>query len=124
MWLPDRCAERHSRRFVSAAFRQTTEERQHRFRALVFVAPVRVQTIAATASLRSVQFQPEIVPAEEPVEGALRLFIPPRVGRGAVRCQASRDRGLRLDGLLVEVRACAVTLIESVAANGPQLTLL
>src|ERR1017187_6213258 len=105
-------------------FRQRQEKGQHRFRSLVLVAPVLVQPIATTAGLRGVEFQPEIVPAEEPVEGALRLLIPPRVGCGAVRFQASRDRGLRLDGLLVEVRARAVTLIESVTADGPQLTLL
>ena len=73
---------------------------------------------------RAVEFLPEVVAAEEPVEGALRLLVPPGVGRGAVRFQASRDRGLRLDGLLVEVRACAVAPIESVAANGPQLPML
>ena len=102
-------------------FRKGQEEGQRRFRSLVFVAPVRVQPIAAAASLAGVEFQPEVVRAEEPVEGALRLSMPPRVGCGAVRFQASRNRGLRLDGLLVEFRACAVAPIESVAANRPQL---
>src|ERR1019366_7053063 len=92
-------------------FRQRQEKGQHGFRSLVFVAPVRVQPVATAAGLAGVEFQPEIVPAEEPVEGALRLFIPPRVGCGAVRRQASRDRGLGLDGLLVELRAPAITLI-------------
>ena len=104
--------------------RQRQQKGQHRFRSLVFVAAVRVQSIAAAARLGGVEFQAEIIPAEEPVEGALRLFIPPQVGRGAVRFQASRDRALRLDGLLVEIRAYAVALIESVAANGPQLAML
>ena len=72
----------------------------------------------------AVNFQPEIVPAEEPVEGALRLFVPPGIGCGAVGFEAGRDHRLRLDGLLVEVRARAAATIKSVAADGPQLPML
>jgi len=85
MWACQTDAKRQFATFVCpAAFRQTTEERPSidsapRWFSLL---PVRVQTIAATASLRSVQFQPEIVPAEEPVEGAFALVHTPRVGRG------------------------------------------
>ena len=59
---------------------------------------------------RAVEFLPEIVPTEEPVEGALRLFVPPRVGCGAVRFQASRDGGRAprwAAGRSPRVRRCA-----------------
>ena len=105
-------------------FRQRQKESQCGFGSLVFVAPVRVQAVAAAAGLGAVEFQSEIIPAQKPVKGALRLLMPPWVGCGAVCFQASGNRGVRFDGLLVEVRAYAVTPIESIAANGPQMAML
>jgi len=104
-------------------FRLRQQKSQRGFRTLVLVAPVRVQPIAAAAALAGVEFQPQIVPAKEPVEGPLRLSVPPWVGRGTVCFQARRNRGLRLDRLLVELRACAVAPIESIASYGAQLAL-
>ena len=83
-----------------------------------------MQSIAAAAGLGRVELQAEIVPADEPVEGALRLLVPPEVRCGAIGFKTSRDRCLRLDGLLVEIGARAATAVEPVAANGPKVTLL
>ena len=78
----------------------------------------------AAAALGRVEFQAQIVPAEEPVEGALRLLVPPDVGCGAIGFQAGRDHGLRLDGLLVEIGARAAAPVESIAADRPEVALL
>ena len=98
-------------------FRLRQQKSQRGFRTLVLVAPVRVQPIAAAAALAGVEFQPQIVPAKEPVEGPLRLSVPPWVGRGTVCFQARRNRGLRLDRLLVEV---AQRLLDALTALQPQ----
>ena len=104
--------------------RQRKQEGQGGFRSLVPVDPIHVQPIAAAAGFGRVEFQSEIVPADEPVEGALRLFVPPEVRCGAIGFQTGRDRCLRLDGLLVEIGARAAAAIKSVAANGSKVTLL
>ena len=87
--------------------RQRKQKGQGGFGSLVPVDPVYMQPIAAAAGLRRVEFQAQIVPADEPVKGALRLFVPPEVRRGAIGFQTGGDRGLRLDGLLVEIGARA-----------------
>ena len=104
--------------------RQRKQEGQGGFRSLVPVDPIHMQPIAAAACLGRVEFQSEIVPADEPVEGALRLFVPPDVRCGAIGFQTGRDRGLRLNGLLVEIGARAAAAVEPIAANGPKVTLL
>ena len=58
--------------------RQRKQEGQGGFRSLVPVDPIYMQPIAAAAGLGRVEFESEIVPADEPVEGALRVFVPPR----------------------------------------------
>ena len=83
-----------------------------------------MQSIAAAAALGGIKFQAEIVPAEEPVESALRLFVPPEVRRGAIGFQTRRDHGLRLNGLLVEIGARAATTVEAIAADRPEVTFL
>src|SRR5579862_2887936 len=83
-----------------------------------------MQPIVAAACLGRVEFQSQIVPANEPVEGALRVLIPTDVGCGAVGFQTSRYRGLRLNGLLIEIGARAATAIEPVAADRLEVTLL
>src|ERR1039458_8453290 len=104
--------------------RQGKQEGEGRFRSQVPVDPIHMQPIVAAASLGRVEFEAEIVPADEPVKGALRLFVPPEVRCGAVGFQAGRNRCLRLDGLLVEIGARAAAAVEPVAANGPKVTLL
>ena len=122
--LPCRFFEPTSLCFVSAAFPPATAEKPAWIRPPGSRCPGPRAAHRGSRRSGGVEFQPQIVPAKEPVEGALRLSVPPWVGRGAVCFQASRNRGVRLDGLLVEVRACAVTPIESVAADGPQLPML
>ena len=51
----------------------------------------------------------------------LRLFVPPRIRRGAVGFETGRDHGVRFDGLLVEIRTGAAAGIKSVAADGPEI---
>ena len=88
-------------------------EGQGRFGALVFVDAVVVQAVAAAAGAGIVERQAEIVAAQKPLEGALRLARPRSILRGAKGLEAGGDHGLRLHRLLVEVRARAVPLIRS-----------
>src|SRR5207244_9379846 len=83
-----------------------------------------MQPIATAACFGSAEFQSEIVPADEPVEGALRLLVPPEVRCGAIGFKTGCDHCLRLDGLLVKVGAHAAAAIKSVGANGSKVTLL
>ena len=53
-----------------------------------------------------------------------RLFVPPDVRRGAIRLQTGRDHGLRLDGLLIEMRASASPPVEAIAADRPKVAVL
>jgi hypothetical protein len=73
--------------------------------------------------LGRVEFQSEVVPADEPIESPLRLFIPPEVRYSTVGFEESRNRGLRFDRLLVEVGADAAFAMEAIAANGPEMIL-
>src|SRR6185295_13384455 len=52
------------------------QEGERGFRPLISVDPVHVQSITAAAGSRGVEFESEIVPAEEPVEGAMCLIVP------------------------------------------------
>src|ERR1035437_10429198 len=83
-----------------------------------------VQPIVAAASGGKLKAEAEIVPADEPVKGALRVFVPPEVRCGAIGFQAGRNRCLGLNGLLVEIGAGTAAAVEPVAANGPKVTLL
>ena len=91
---------------------------------LVSIDAIHVQSVAAAAALGRIEFQPEIVPADEPVERALRLFIPPDIRRGAISFQTGRNHGLRLDGLLIEIGARAATAVEAIAADRPEVAFL
>src|SRR5579871_1037531 len=104
--------------------RQRKQERQGRLRSLIPVDAIYMQAIAAAASLGGVEFQPKIVPADEPVESALCMFIPADVRCGAIGIQTSRDRCLRFNGLLVEVGARAAATVEPITANGSKMALL
>jgi len=74
---------------------------------LIPIDPIDMQSVEATARPRRVQFQSKVVPADEPIERALRLLVPPRIGCRPVRFQAGRHHGLCLDRLLIEVGARA-----------------
>src|SRR5205823_4778129 len=83
-----------------------------------------MQAVAARAGSGRIEFEAEIVPPDEPVESALRLVVPPKVRCGAERFEASRDHCLRLDRLLVELRASAAAAVETVAPDRSKMTLL
>src|ERR1035441_1615418 len=72
-------------------FRKRQQERQRGFRALVAVDPVDVQSVATTAGPRRVEFQSEIVRADEPVKRTLGLFVPPGIGRRPIGFQTGRS---------------------------------
>src|SRR5207245_3289372 len=80
--------------------------------------------IAAAAGGCGVKLQAEVVPAEEPVESALSLLVPPRVRGGAVGIQTGGHHRLRLDRLLVEVRAGSAARVKSAVADGPEIAAL
>ena len=105
-------------------FRQRQQKRQRGFRALVSIHAIHMQPVPASAVFRRVQFQPEIVPPDKPVEGPLRLLVPPDVAGRAIRFESRRNHGLRLDRLLVELRPRAVPLIETVAADRAEMASL
>src|SRR4051812_26975248 len=88
---------------------------------MVPVGTVHVQGIAAATAGGGVKFQPKIVPAEEPIESALGLLVPPGIRGGPIRFQAGGHHCLRLDGLLVEGSADAATAIKAVITNGPEV---
>src|SRR5437016_9902624 len=83
-----------------------------------------MQSVATAAALGRIQFQAEIVPADEPVEGALRLFVPPDIGGSAIGFQTGRNHGLRLDGLLVKIGARAAARVEAITADRPKVAFL
>ena len=120
----DRLLEARHHVLRQSHFRQREQERQRGLRALVPIDAIHMQSIAAAAGLRRVELQAEIVPADEPVEGALGLFVPPEVRCGAIGFQAGGDRRLRFDGLLVEIGARAAAAIEAVAADRAEVALL
>src|SRR3954470_22859456 len=83
-----------------------------------------MQGIAATAGAGGVKLEAEIVPAEEPIEGALGVFVPTRVRGGVEGFEASRHHGVRLDRLLVEVGARFAAAVEAVTANRTKVAML
>src|SRR5688572_23327947 len=97
-------------------FRQRKQEGQRRFSSLVPVDTIDMQPIAAAACLRRVEFQSEIVPADEPVKGALRVLVPAEVRCGAISFETGRNCCLRFNGLLVEIGTRAATAVEPIAA--------
>ena len=83
-----------------------------------------MQSITAAAGFCGVKFQAKIVPAEEPVEGAPRLFIPPGIRSRAKGFETGRNRCLSLDGLLVEIGPRAAAPIKAIAADRAKMSLL
>src|SRR5205814_430895 len=62
------------------------------------------------------------VPAQEPFERMLSLFIPPTIGGGAIGFKTCRYHRMGFDRLLVEIRARSTAPIKPVAANRPKVT--
>src|SRR5689334_4421641 len=83
-----------------------------------------MQGIAAAAGAGGVKLEAQIVPAQEPIESALSVFVPTRVGGSVVGLEASGHHGVSFDRLLVEVGPRLAAAVEAVAANGPEVTML
>lgn len=91
---------------------------------MIAIGPVYVQAVAATAGFGRVDFQSQIVGANEPIKSALRVLVPPNVGGGAKGFETSRDGSLRFNRLLIEDGSDAAPPVETIAADGPEMTLL
>ena len=79
------------------------QEGQGRLGPLVQVDAVFLEAVAAAAGLGVVEVQPQVVAAQEPLEGEPGLLEPERVVGGVVGLEAGRDGGVGLDRLLVEL---------------------
>ncbi len=80
-----------------------------RFRALVFVYAIRMQTIATTPSGRVINGKVQVIATQEPLEGASRFIAPTFIAGDAVRLEAGRDHRLCFDWLLIET--CTFTAL-------------
>src|SRR5262245_32049432 len=98
-------------------FEERLEKRERRLRAAVLVRSIGVQPVPAGAGRGVVERDAEVVVAEEPVEGAVRLLTPLAVAGRAQRFEGGGDRRLRLHRLLIEARARAGARIEAVRAD-------
>ena len=96
---------------------QRQKECKGRFRALVEIDPVEMQTVVASARGWIVQWLVEVVPAQEPLECPLGLVTPERIQRRLECFNAGRHGGLRFDGLLVETGPRTPAAIKPVRAD-------
>ena len=101
-------------------FRQRQQKGQRGFRALILAQPVHMEAVAAAAGAGIIQRQAQIIAAEKPLERAARFRHPEHVAGGVIRLDAGGNGGLRLDGLLVELRAFLAAREKSVRADGPE----
>ena len=74
---------------------QCEEEREGGLGSLVLVDAVFLEAVAAAAGLGVVEFQAQVVAAQEPLEGEPRLLQPDRVVGGLVGFEAGRNGGDR-----------------------------
>src|SRR5262249_27563914 len=123
-WVRRLPAEGAGGAFRKLQFRQRKQEGQCRFGAVVLVDTIHMKGVPAAAGAGGIDLDVEIVPTEEPAEGRLRLLVPPPVGCGTISLKAGRDRCLRLDGLLVEIRAGLAARIKPIASHGPEIAAL
>src|SRR3954471_7656861 len=78
------------------------EEREGRLGPLVPVDPIFLEPVATAPGSGVIQLLPEVVAAEEPLEGGPGLVQPAGVLCRPVRLEAGGDRRIGLDRLLVE----------------------
>ena len=98
-------------------FREGDLEGECGLSSLVFIGPVVMQTVPATAGQGIVKGNAEIVAPEKPTESTLRLTPPEFIASDAEGVQTGGNHGLGLDWLLVEFRTMAVFPVESVVAD-------
>ena len=97
-------------------------EGKARFRALVFIEMVLQESVTTTSCGGIVDGKPQVVAPKEPLEATSRGLAPLRITRDQKCFHTSRDHGVCLQGLLVEVRPLAVSAPESIATDGRKMT--
>ena len=90
-----------------ANFRKTEQVGDDGLAAPVLVGAVGMQSVATAARFEIDQRRRQIIGAEKPRKGALRIDLPFGVAVGAPRREAGRDRRGRLQRLLIERRGAA-----------------
>lgn len=109
--------ERKDRILRQTHFRKGKEEGERRFRSLVLIGPIDVQTVAAAAGLRVEERNSQVIAAEKPVKCPPRFPQPEFVSGCAMGLEACAEHGVRLDGLLIESRRRFSAFPKAIGAN-------
>ena len=113
--------ERKERILRQTHFRKGKEEGERRFRPLVLIGPIDLQTVTAAAGLRIVERNSQVIAAEKPVKSAPRFPQPEFVSGCAMGLEACAEHSVRLDGLLIELRRGFSALPETIGADRPKV---
>ena len=103
-------------------FRKGEEKGQRRFRALILIYAVNMQSVAATACLSVVERNAEIVSTLKPFEGLRGLSQPVGVAGSLVSFHARANGRMCLDRLLVEGGGLLAALPKSIGTNRPKVS--
>src|SRR5439155_12857394 len=87
--------------------------KKYRFRTLVFIGSIRMQTVSTSAGRVIVESDLQVVVSQDPIEGGPRLFHPAAFSRSTISLQASRYHGTSFDRLLIEARLFRFPRIEA-----------
>ena len=113
----------HSSALELPYLHKTKEVRQRRFRTLVLIGSIRMQSIRATARLGIDQRCLQVVFAQKPSERAHRPCWPLRSAMRPARSEAGGNRCCRLHGLLVERFRFLTGPAEALGANRSEASL-
>ena len=91
---------------------------------MVQVDTIGLQTVVAAASAQVAQERPEVVLAQEPLEGQHGRLDPLLVTGDRVRRDAGVDHGVCFQRLLIETGPVAVAHVPAVAAHGHEAAVL
>ena len=86
----------------SLHFQERHQERERRFRALVFIDTVGMKSIFASAGCWIIERRLQVVLTQEPTEDAIGFLGPAFVMREPVCLKTCSDGGAGFDGLLIE----------------------
>ena len=95
-------------------FRKGEEECQSGFSSLILIHAIDMKPVPASAAVRIVKQNAQIVPSKEPIKRMARLSEPEGVGSGPVGLETCLQRRMSFDGLLVKVCPRSVALKKSV----------
>ena len=99
-------------------FEQGHQERERRFRSLVFIDAIGMKSVSASAGCCIVERHLQIVLAEKPAEDATALPQASALLRQPVYLKTGGDGGAGFDGLLIEARLLFAFGEESAGADG------